>query len=585
MNSFQNDRGRKVAVRAQDKNHATAQACPKPLIPSFSPSDGEKVIISHSLVVLLMVFGLAVNAFSAVTRPLSGKGAEAKTLLLYSATRTAYSMGDALELMKLHLNRVATRLETVSISDVNADKISGADYLVVFCPEPLPKLGTNFLKAVAVRKTPVLWVGFGADQLDTVPNFPWVYEISPTAMDQAAPAVKYAGQTWKTPVFPWLTVNLNSSANAKTIMSLADGESEKPLCWQMGNYTFYAGVPVGEGIGFLFSDMLLDFFEVKEIPESRVFLRIEDYSAQSNHREVLRMVDFLYGRGIPFMLGVIPSIRNTNGQAAALGSAPEFASALRYAQQHGGRLVLHGATHALQNETGEGHEFWDTEQDRPLADESPGSIRERIQGGAQQLIRHGLLPLAWETPSYNASRQTYRAVAQIFSTAVERVQLSDTTGADRGVTAGLTIDAYGRLVVPENLGFVLSGETNCCEQINANGEMLTHLRGTVAGCYLHAYQPLEKLTRLVETLSAFKKPFLDLADLDNAVVLPGRVLLTGNAQRSVTLKNATVVRKTFDRAGKLLKEEKEPELSNGERTFQRNAGDCELIEYSEGESK
>jgi hypothetical protein len=297
------------------------------------------------------------------------------------------------------------------------------------------------------------------------------------------------------------------------------------------------------------------------------------------------MVDFLYDRGIPFMVGVIPSVRDSNGQVTGLGAAPEFASALRYAQQHGARLVVHGYVHTLKNESGEGHEFWDADQDRPLADEIPGAIREQVTSGAQQLIRHGLLPLAWETPSYNASRETYRQVALIFSTAVERVQLSDTTGADRGVPSGLTIDAYGRLIVPENLGFVLSGETNCYDQIKAGAEMLTQLRGTVSGCYIHAYQPLQKLTGLVETLSAFKKPFLDLVDLDNAVVVPGRILLTGNAKRSVTLKNATVRRKAYDRSGKLVKEEMEPELSNGERTFQKSAGDYELIEYSEGESK
>ena len=538
----------------------------------------------------LLLLGLVMpNARSAnLSRPLAGKGPEAKTLLVYAATRTAYSLGDTLELMKLHLQRVATHLETVSLSEVSSNKIAAADYLVIFCPEPAPKLGTNFLKAVAGRKGPVLWIGFGADHLDTLPAFPWVFEVSPVVADHAAPAVQYRGQTWKTPVFPWLTVSLNSTTDAKIIMSFPEGDTNQPaaqpLCWQMGNFTFYAGVPLGEGIGYLFSDLLLDFYEVKDVPESRVFLRIEDYSAQSNHREFLRMVDFLYGRGIPFMVGVIPAARDTNGQAPGLGSAPEFASALRSAQQHGGRLVLHGYHHAYKNESGEGREFWDAEQDRPLAEESAGALRERLHSGVQQLLRHGLLPLAWETPGYSASRQVYREVAQVFSTAIERVQLSDATGTEGGVASGLTIDAYGRLIVPENLGYVLSGETNCCDQIKAAGEILTRLRGTVAGCYIHAYQPLPKLTGLVETLSAFKKPFLDLAELDNAVAVPGKILLTGNAQRPVKLKSATVRWKAFDLTGKLLSEEQESGPSSGERAFLRKGkGDYELFEIVEGQ--
>jgi hypothetical protein len=74
-----------------------------------------------------------------------------------------------------------------------------------------------------------------------------------------------------------------------------------------------------------------------------------------------------------------------------------------------------------------------------------------------------------------------------------------------------------------------------------------------------------------------------LADLDNAVVLPGKILLSGGAQRSVTLKNATVRWKAYDRTGKSVAEEQEPDPINGERTFQRKGrGDYELIEIVEG---
>jgi hypothetical protein len=198
------------------------------------------------------------------------------------------------------------------------------------------------------------------------------------------------------------------------------------------------------------------------------------------------------------------------------------------------------------------------------------------------MLRLGLLPLAWETPHYAASSSVYPEVARVFSTAVERVQLSDATSLATAEIGGLTADRYGRLVVPENLGYVLDAPVNFDDAIKGQAEVLTQLRGTVAGCSIHAYQPVEKLIALVETLEDCRVPFLDLADLDNRVELPGALLLTGNAQRAVALRNATIRWKAYDRAGNLLAETREPTATSGERTFKRNAvGAYELFEIDE----
>jgi Uncharacterized protein conserved in bacteria (DUF2334) len=296
------------------------------------------------------------------------------------------------------------------------------------------------------------------------------------------------------------------------------------------------------------------------------------------------MADYLHARKAPFMVAVIPAIRNPDtGETEDLDSRPEFVAALRYAQQRGGRFLLHGYTHAHAEEPGEGHEFWDTEHDRPLAEDKPEDTRERVRKGVRQMLKHGLIPLAWETPHYAASRQAYTEIAKVFSTAVEQLQLSDSTHLDKGVTCALTLDAYGRLIVPENLGYVRLGSiSNSCEAIQTAVQTLTRLRGSIGGCYIHAYQPLEKLMALVEMLEPFQIPFLDLADLDHAVVLPEKILLTGRATRTVTLPNALVRRTVFNRAGTFLLQQEERSTANGERTFQ-GSGDrnYELIEFVE----
>jgi hypothetical protein len=105
------------------------------------------------------------------------------------------------------------------------------------------------------------------------------------------------------------------------------------------------------------------------------------------------------------------------------------------------------------------------------------------------------------------------------------------------------------------------------------------LRGSIGGCYFFDYQPLEKLIGLVDTLDRFKTAYLDLADLDNVVQLPDALLLTGQAQRTVTFTNAAVSWKAFDRSGKRMPEEKALATSSGARLLKRRGvGDYELFE-------
>ena len=95
-----------------------------------------------------------------------------------------------------------------------------------------------------------------------------------------------------------------------------------------------------------------------------------------------------------------------------------------------------------------------------------------------------------------------------------------------------------------------------------------------------SFELIEKLIALVETLEGFHVPFLDLADLDNRVEVPGALLLTGNSQRAIGFRNATIRWKAYDRAGHLLAETQEPTAASGERTFKRKGvGVYELIEF------
>ena len=65
------------------------------------------------------------------------------------------------------------------------------------------------------------------------------------------------------------------------------------------------------------------------------------------------------------------------------------------------------------------------------------------------LLRHGLFPIAWQTPQDAASRAVFTAVAQTFSTAVERPQLSDSTHLEKGLVSALTIGLDGVIYIAD----------------------------------------------------------------------------------------------------------------------------------------
>jgi hypothetical protein len=208
-----------------------------------------------------------------------------------------------------------------------------------------------------------------------------------------------------------------------------------------------------------------------------------------------------------------------------------------------------------------------------------------VTKGVRALLRHGLFPLGWETPGYAASSKTYQEVGEIFSTGVERVPLSRATSREPFAPSACTLDSFGRFIVPENMGFVRYATANATEAIETTASVLSKLRGTVAGCYLHSYQPLENVIALTEALEQHKAAWLDLAELDHWVQLPDTLLLTGKAERTVKAHKAAIRWRAFNRAGELLEEKQEPDLFSGERVFKRRGvGDYELFEFIESKS-
>lgn len=537
----------------------------------------------------ILLFSLVPAARAQISgRPSPAAGAGAKTLVAYSSTHTTYSLADDLNALKIQLRRVATQVEAVPVTQADAAKIAAADYTVVFCPQPLPKLSEDFLKAVAQSSKPVLWVGYGADQLAQQPEFKGQFTVSEFASSQSAETVNYLGHEWQQPVSLWLPVQLDPTNSKATVVMTVPTTSTNnettlhPVCWKSRQVTFYAAQPTATANCALFSDALLDFYGVTNAALPAICLRIDGYHAHQDHLEFRNLVDNLHSRGHPFILGVIPAYYDPETKKIEdLDTQPEFVAALRYAQRNGARLVLQGYADTRKLGTGQEPEFWNSATDAPFNDDSAEYVRERVQQGVRQMVSHGLFPLGWQTPYNSASRADYGQIAAHFSTAAERVQLSDATALETFAPTAIAQDDFGRSIIPENLG-ALTGQKGILPKIQSRVELLTQLRGTVAGCAFPAFLADDKLAILVSVLEKTKAPFLDLADGDNWVQISDVVLLTGNATRTATLKNARIHWKAFDRNGDLLAEDDSQQAVTGEHEFKRRGkGDYEVFQINE----
>lgn len=330
-----------------------------------------------------------------------------------------------------------------------------------------------------------------------------------------------------------------------------------PFCVSDGDLFCLAPVALDQEILPVAGEALFAFFDQ---PAARrfplVYLRLEDIHPNTDARSLLAIGTYLKGKGIPYMAGVIPAYRNPEtGRIKAISEAPGLVKALRFMQQNGASIVLHGYTHQYRNsETGEGFEFWDVENDRPVyqgPDEPSGRparaeaipewlakgrayeqayIRSRLLQGVQALAAQRLYPLAFEAPHYAMSQAGYRCVSEIFSTYVGHLQVSDATWRNQISTLHLSrpVFLHGMAAYPENLGFVPGDRPEAVARIREAALDRSRYRDALLGVFYHPYLGLEKLKALVEELE--KVPGIHWVDLkreENWVRAPGLSIRSG----------------------------------------------------------
>ena len=250
-------------------------------------------------------------------------------------------------------------------------------------------------------------------------------------------------------------------------------------------------------------DVFNDALGASPIAHSHVaMLRLEDVSVQTAAYRLAAIAELLDREKVPYGIGLIPDQLIRGQKLMTLSDDKELVSTLRWAQDHGARIILHGLHHSFNS--AEDYEFWDAVHERSLSYDSPEWMRERIQTGIDIEEGLGLYPRFWETPHYSASSADYIAVGEFFNTSWERRRPIG------WLPWVLIADQYGERVLPEDIGYVSVDGSATVEQQMARARLLLTCRGCVAAGFLHpATVRLQDVAAYVHGLRALGYTLID----------------------------------------------------------------------------
>ncbi|MCA0971423.1 DUF2334 domain-containing protein [Halobacillus litoralis] len=339
-------------------------------------------------------------------------------------------------------------------------------------------------------------------------------------------------------------------------------EEEIPLIFK-NDHNFFAPITDTSGkTGAYVGESMFSFFDQKK-NKGKMSLRLEDIDPTTKPNTLKKIADYLHEKDIPYMITVIPVYTSPKTEEKLhMSDAPELTSVLRRMQDQGASIILHGYKHQyLKTVTGEGFEYWDVKNDRPLyqkpdeerlnrggfssQEEYDNYVKEGIQfernyiqntlsNGVQELVAEGLYPVAFEAPHYAMSLSGYHVLSEHFSTYVGQVQLSNNTYKAVYSPPFQTEPAMldGMQLVPETLGYLPIGEEKeAIKRIVNRYQYYSQFSDHLSGMFYHPYLGVSHLKEVITELEK-QGPidWYDLRDQQNRVEVNDVVIETKSGE-------------------------------------------------------
>lgn len=327
--------------------------------------------------------------------------------------------------------------------------------------------------------------------------------------------VRLSAHGAEAPVDPYTRIYAaDPGKEAAVFADVTDFKTKMPFAWQRENVFYLGRLDFGFPYYVLLADLLHRALPCESPSGYGVLLRIEDVTPFTNPKSLSRLIGLCAEEGIPYAVAVTPFAKN-KGQEARLSEAKELIRVLHKAQETGGSIIMHGCFHENEYspETGEGFEFWNPRDEKPM-DGEPGFTRVRLEQGLEEFARAGVYPVAFEAPHYAMSSESYRELSRHFSAYVGQIQLSDETYMASLELPWLTKSPRlsGMLVYPETLGYVEPGDVLSTDKIMEKARFLKILPHAESCFFYHGFLPPEGLEPLILSLKDEGYSFISLRE-------------------------------------------------------------------------
>lgn len=480
-------------------------------------------IFNKSLLKLVVILSivLTISNFSLSSYASEITSSTDKVLIIYDSKKeTAYNR-DILNIMRTLLGRFSSDIELLKLSNYDGE-INKNYYSHIFIlginenSYDNDKNTKNLISSLNSYKGTICWLGYGIENLLEHKK----YNLDYVGKTNNIVSVNYRGKSYNLDEHYVFNIVESKDTNNKVIGSINDTLNKYPYIINDKNLFYVSKLDLDGVLFYIFCDSLNDIFNIKTFDKGRIFVRIEDVHAFREPKNLVEIADYLSSKNIPFTIALIPAYVNPkNHKVITLSESPEIVKAIKYMQDKGGTVILHGYTHQYKKEevSGEGYEFWDGKKDKPLKENMKIFVKDRVLNGLRVCIENGIYPLAFEAPHYAMESEGYKELKKYFSTYMGQHQNNDKKFSTNTYPYIIRDTEEFNIFIPENLGYIDPEDKFTFQNIKENLDKLSIVRGFSGGFFFHSYLNIEYLKNTIEYLEKQNIEFMNLRDFNNWV--------------------------------------------------------------------
>jgi uncharacterized protein YdaL len=460
---------------------------------------------------------------------------KSKVLVLYSTEDNKIT--NNVQILNTQLGHFTKDITVKSLKEVKESTESPSYTHIVYIGEKKENFSIAAKQFLENFSGPILVLGQNVEQLSNRFSF-----ITSKETDIRIHTIEYPTNQLKNELHEERLMKKIETKGTTLAYALSADETH-PLIIQQGTSYYVATPNLFDWMSHYVGEMLFSYFGQKpETNKTSAYLRLEDVHPAVDVKQLKEIAELLKEKKLPYMITVIPVYKDPNtGKTVHLKDNPELIDVLRFMQDNGGSIIMHGYTHQFyDSETGEGFEFWDVKTDQPIRQpnhEKPKTkddfqstedynkyvekgkafeekyIKEHIEKGITELVEAKLYPIAFEAPHYTMSQKGYEILSHYFSTYIGQLQLNDTTWKSMHSPAYTSTPSFlhGMKLMPETVGFIEEGKPQDIAKMKERALSITKLSDGIIGAFYHPYLGVTPLKEVLKELGSI--PNIEWIDL------------------------------------------------------------------------